>query len=510
MPHQYILAHDLGTTGDKATLFDERGAVIASSFIEYATRYPFANWAEQDPQDWWQAVCTSTRQLLADHEIARQHVAGISFSGQMQGCVLVDRQAVALRMAIIWADTRAVAEARSMADRVGFEHAYRIMGHRLSASYTAAKALWVANHQPELFRKSYKILQAKDYVIARLTGQFVTDHSDASTTNLYDLQARTWSQELLSAAGFAPGLLPDIHPSTDVVGGLTQDAADQTGLFNGTPVVLGGGDGACAAVGAGVVDAESAYTYLGSSAWIAVTSSEPVFDPQMRTVTLASLQPDRFCPLGVMQAAGGSYQWLRDTFCLPEKEIANQHNRNAYALMDELASQAQPGAGGLLFLPYLLGERSPYWNEKARGVFFGLTMTHGRSEIVRSVLEGVTFNLKIILDALQAQGVSPKTMRVIGGGAKSPVWRQIMADIYGLPVERPALLAEATSFGAALAGGIGVGFYPGFELAKQLTPVIETTLPVPSRKANYDNLYALFTRAYHACMPLYDEMERWK
>jgi xylulokinase len=278
------------------------------------------------------------------------------------------------------------------------------------------------------------------------------------------------------------------------------------GLLAGTPVVLGGGDGSCAAAGAGVVEEGSAYNYLGSSAWIGIATPRPVFDPQMRTLNLASLQPGRYCPLGVMQAAGGSYQWLRDTFCLPEKEKALREGASAYELMDRLAAQSQPGAGGLLFLPYLLGERSPRWNEKARGVFFGLSMAHGRPEIVRSVLEGITYNLRVILEAFRQQGIAPASMRVIGGGARSAFWRQLMADIYGLPVQRPRLLAEATSFGAALAGGIGVGLYKSFEMAQELTPIVETTQPDPSLKPGYDRSYDLFNRAYQSFLPLYDDL----
>jgi len=502
----YILAHDLGTTGDKATLFDSQGQACASSFFGYETRYPQPNWAEQDPQDWWWAVCLTTRELLAASDIPMGAVAGISFSGQMQGCVLVDRQCHPLRSAIIWADTRAVDEARRLVEQVGMQPAYHIMGHRLSASYSAAKLLWVRNHQPQIFKETYKVLQAKDFIVARLTGRFVTDYSDASCTNLYDLQARNWSPELLAAAGLEPGRLPELHASTDVVGEVGPGAAGEIGLLAGTPVVVGGGDGACAAAGAGVVEEGSAYNYLGSSAWIGLATRQPVYDPQMRTLTLAALQPDRYCPLGVMQAAGGSYQWLRDTFCLPEKEASARQGVSAYELMDHLAMQSLPGAGGLLFLPYLLGERSPRWNENARGVFFGLSMSHGRAQIVRAVLEGITYNLRVILEAFRQQGVEIPAMRVIGGGAKSAFWRQMMADIYGLPVQAPALLAEATSFGAALAGGIGVGLYKNFDLARELTPVAATALPDPSLKPGYDRMYALFNRAYETFAPLYDEI----
>jgi len=234
----------------------------------------------------------------------------------------------------------------------------------------------------------------------------------------------------------------------------------------------------------------------------------PVLDPAMRTMTFAALQPDLFCPTGTMQAAGGSYQWLRDTLCLPEKEAAAKQGSSPYPLMDALALQSPPGARGLLFLPYLLGERSPRWNPNARGVFFGLGMNHGRSEMVRAVLEGITFNLRVILEAFQQQGAGITAMRVIGGGAGGAAWRQIMADIYGLPVLRPALLAEATSFGAALAGGVGVGLYPGFGLAQELTPVVDSLQPRVELKPLYDRLYEIFNRAYEAFVPLYEDLAK--
>jgi xylulokinase len=506
MSEKYILAHDLGTTGNKASLFDSQGKVCASSFFGYSTDYPRPNWVEQNPEDWWQAVCTSTRQLLETAHITASEIVCVSFSGQMMGCVAVDRRVNPLRSAIIWADTRASSEAQTLIDQVGMEPAYRITGHRASPSYSGEKMMWIRHNQPAIFKKTHKFLQAKDFIVARLTGHFATDYSDASGTNLYDLKTHLWSSQMLEAADLDESLLPDLHASTDVVGKITSEAARSTGLLEGTPVVIGGGDGSCAAAGAGVVSDGSAYNYIGSSSWIGIATCEPVFDPEMRTFTFAHLVPNMFTPTGTMQAAGGSYQWLRDNFCLPEKEAATQLGINPYELMNLQVLKSEPGAKGLLFFPYLLGERSPRWNPDARGVFFGLSMSHTRADLIRATLEGITFNLRVILEAFQQQGVEIPAMRVIGGGASGSVWRQIMADIYGVPVQRPALLAEATSFGAALAGGIGVGMYPGFHLAEELTPIVDTALPTQELKPAYDRLYKIFNRAYQAFEPLYKEM----
>ncbi len=506
MSEKYVLAHDLGTTGNKASLFNQEGKVCASAFFGYNTDYPRANWVEQNPEDWWAAVCSTTRQLLESARITPGDISCISFSGQMMGCVPVDRNTNPLRSAIIWADTRAVREAQSLIDQVGMEPAYRITGHRASPSYSGEKIMWIRQNQPEIFNQTYKFLQAKDFIVARLTGQFVSDYSDASGTNLYDLVSRDWSPQMLAAAGLDKAVLPDLHASTDVVGKVTPQAATATGLAAGTPVVIGGGDGSCAAAGAGVVLDGSAYNYLGSSSWIGIATREPVFDPEMRTFTFAHLVPDMYTPTGTMQAAGGSYQWLRDNFCQPEKDAAAQLGLSTYELMNLQVLKSEAGAKGLLFFPYLLGERSPRWNPDARGAFFGLSMSHTRADMIRATLEGITFNLRVILEAFQQQGVDIPSMRVIGGGANGAVWRQLLADIYGIPVQRPALLAEATSFGAALAGGIGVGLYAGFHLAEELTPIVDTALPTPDLKPVYDRLYTIFNRAYTAFEPLYNDL----
>jgi len=507
MAREFILAHDLGTTGNKASLFDRAGKVVASAFRSYDTYYPGPNQVEQNPDDWWHAVCEATRDLLAASRIDPAAVACVTFSGQMMGCVPVDRQGRAVRRALIWADTRAVAQAERALERIGMVEAYRITGHRASASYSAAKIAWLRDHEPEVYDAAHKFLHAKDYVVARLTGQFASDYSDASGTNLYDLQERAWSGPMLEAFGLQEASLPALHSSTDVVGEVTGWAAEQTGLAKGTPVVIGGGDGSCAATGAGVVREGSAYNYIGSSSWIGIATRHPVYDPGLRTFTFAHLVPGLFTPTGTMQAAGASYQWLRDTVCLNEKQAAAERNLNVYDLMNLEAERSPAGANGLLYLPYLLGERSPRWNPDARGAFIGLSAAHTHADLVRATLEGVSLNLAVILNAFREQGVAVEAMRVIGGGANGRVWRQILADIYGIPVLRPALLAEATSLGAALAGGVGVGLYPDFSLAEQLTPVIDQTLPNPIHAEDYRRAYDLFNRTYTAMEPVFAMMK---
>ncbi len=507
MGEKYVLAHDLGTTGNKATLFDSQGLVRASYFSGYTTDYPQPGWAEQDPEDWWQAVCESTRQLIALAQVSTGDIACVSLCGQMMACVAVDQAADPVRSALIYSDVRAVEETQLLIDEVGMEAAYRITGHRTNPSLSGEKMMWIQRNQPEVYRATYKFLHVKDFIAARLTNNFVTDYSDASGTDLYELTGFSYSDTMVRAAGLDINKLPELHASTDVIGQVTSKAASATGLLAGTPVVMGSGDGACAATGAGVVREGSAYNYIGSSSWIGVATKHPVIDPAMRTFTLAHLLPGLYTASGPMSSAGGAYQWVRDRICLTEKAAAEQLGVSPYELMNLQVLKSEPGAKGLFFFPHLLGERSPRWNPEARAVFFGLSMSHTRADMIRATLEGITYNLRGILEALQQQCEPIGSMRVIGGGANGAVWRQIMADIYGMPIERPRLVAEATSFGAAIAGGIGVGLYPDITIAERLTPIMDTTLPNPALKSRYDEGYEFFNRAYDAFVPLFSGLK---
>ena len=496
--HTCILAHDLGTTGNKATLFDTDGRPLASTFVGYDTAYPHANWAEQNPADWERALIDCSRQLLAQADIAPGQIAAVSFSGHMQGAVVVDRAGAALRPAIIWADQRATPQAQFMEQACGAERLYRLTGHRLSPGYTAAKLLWIKDNQPDIYARAGWVLQAKDYAAWRLTGAFATDYSDASGTQVFDLERRAWSEDILHAFGLCRDLFPPAHPSTAIIGAVTPEAARATGLLAGTPVVIGGGDGACATVGSGVIREGDAYTYIGSSSWMAMSTRKPVFDPAQRIVNFAALDPALFFSLGNMQAAGGAFDWLERL--LREEGAAESR----HAALDALASQAPAGAGGLLCLPYLLGERSPHWNPQARAAFVGLSMAHGRAEMIRAVLEGVALNMRWILDVLRSEGLPIQSMRVIGGGMRSALWRQILADTYGLPLLRPQLASAATSLGAAIAGGIGVGLFPDFGVVERLVSVEPAEQPDPERNAIYEKLYPLFQQTYAALKPVFD------
>ena len=497
---RFLLAHDLGTSGNKATLFTTEGELVASTTVSYGTRYFNTNWSEQDPGDWWQAVCDSTRSLV--RAVDPSEIAVIGFSGQMMGCLCVDRSGQPLRPAILYSDQRAVKECQDILARIDAREFYRIVGHRASASYSVEKLMWVRDHEPEVYAKTFKMLHAKDYLNFRLTGVMATEYSDASGTNVLDLRGRCWSEKLVGITGIDGEKLPDLKASTDVVGELTRAAAAEMGLVPGIPVVAGGGDGVCAGVGVGSVKPGMTYNYVGSSSWIATTTKEPIYDEQMRTFVWAHAVPGYVHPCGTMQTAGGAYAWLKNEICTEEKAEAAETGANVYELINARIASSPPGANGLVFLPYLLGERTPRWNPQAKGALIGLTLGHTRADVLRAVLEGVTLNLSIILDIFRRQAAIPM-VTVIGGGAKGDVWRRIMADVYQAEILKPNYLEEATSMGAAIIAGVGGGVFKDFDVASKFISITDRVSPDPSRAPVYAYAKQLLNDSYDALEPLF-------
>ncbi|MDR3199446.1 MAG: xylulokinase [Planctomycetaceae bacterium] len=501
----YILAHDLGTSGNKATLFSDQGELIANCTVSYPTHYFNRVWAEQDPNDWWKSVCESTQQLIAKSKIDSDQIAVVALSGQMMGLTCIDQQGNPLRPSIIYCDQRSEKETSDILSNITMEDAYKIIGHRVAAVYSLPKLLWIKNNEPEIFKKTFKTVCAKDYINFRLTNVIATDYSDASGTNAFDLSTKKWSQVILCAAKIDESLFPDVFPSTHILGEITNEAAKATGLKAGTAVCCGGGDGSCAAVGVGSVRPETAYLYLGSSGWIGLTTEKPIFDAKMRTMTWAHCVPNYYHPTGSVQTAGAAYNWLKEQICTAESAESVNKNENVYQLMNELLLQSPPGANGLLFLPYLLGERSPHWNPNARGAFIGLTLATRRCDMIRSVMEGITYNFAIIADIFR-EHIPIDTMTVIGGGAKGRVWLQMMADIFGAKIQRPNFLEEATSIGAAIIGGVGAGIFKDFNVIEQFLRTEEILQPNPEKEKSYKKIRPLFDKAYYSLVGLFDDL----
>lgn len=495
-----LIAHDLGTTGDKASLHEDDGTMVASYTASYDTAYGAGGKAEQDPQAWWEALCAATRHLLEQTGSPAESVAAVSFSGQMMGAVLLGADHAPVRPAIIWADTRSVHEAEAVTARLGEDEAYRILGHRLNPTYTLTKTMWVRAHEPDVFDRVRHVCAAKDYVGWRLTGRLVTDPSDASAMNAFDQHARSWSNVVLHAADLDPDLFPEIVASTDVVGTVTSRAAAETGLAAGTAVVVGGGDGPMAAVGAGVTLPEDGpYACLGTSSWISMTSTEPLYDPQKATMTFNHVRPGHFVPTATMQAGGGSLDWISDVL-VPGRGTGRFDKLVAASRTSEAASD------GLYFLPYVLGERSPYWNPDARGTFVGLSRHHGPAELTKAVLEGVGFNLLTCIEAFRSCGVAVDSVDAVGGGAESDVWLQILADQWGCRVRRRTAAGEGNSLGAAVTAGVGIGSIDDFSRSRDLSQVTAEFEPDESRHERYAGQHGLFCRAYEALAPWFSDV----
>jgi xylulokinase len=360
-------------------------------------------------------------------------------------------------------------------------------------------------NEPEVYDDTFKFVHAKDYIVNKLTGKFVTDYSDASGMNLYDINRKCWSEEIVEGADLDGGKLPEVKSSFDVIGGVRSDIAEEVGLEPDTPVVLGAGDGSAASVGAAVVREGSAYNYIGSSSWIALAAKEPILDPEKRTFNWIHMDPELYVPCGTMQSAGASYSWLKETICHVERVAAQDLDLDPYELMNLSVEDSVPGSRNLLYLPYLQGERSPHWNPKARGAFLGLTMRHKRKDIIRSVLEGVTFNLRIISEVFENE-IDYSQITAIGGGARGGAWRQILADIYGKDINIPVVTEEATSLGAAVAAGVGVGIFDSVTVASELNPVDKKCSPNPSAVKIYDELFPVFKKAYRSLLDVYDDL----
>jgi xylulokinase len=498
---KYIIAHDLGTSGNKATLFTVDGGMKRSVTAGYQVQYANAVWAEQDPQDWWKAVCKATRELLAG--IDPKSVSAVSFSGQMMGCVCVDKDGKPLRNAIIWADMRAGSQEKELAAHISPDRFYHIAGHKLSRSYSIEKLMWVRDNEPAIYERTRKMLNAKDYIVSRMTGLYMTDFSDASGTNALDLNTMSWSDEIIVSAGVDRAMFPDLKPSTTIAGVVSKTIGEECGLAEGTKIVLGGGDGSCASVGAGSIAEGVTYNCVGSSSWISTVSKKPYYDDKLRTVTWAHVIPGLLIPSGTMQTAAVAFEWGKERLYSSE---ASQASADVYDLINKGIENSKPGSNALVFLPYLLGERCPRWNSSARGSFIGLKNEHTREDMMRSIVEGIAMNLDIIKGILQ-NAVDIKEMLIVGGLARGDIEQQIFADVYGMDVVRLRYLEEATSIGAAVIAGVASGELSGFEDYRLFNQVHSRKHPAPENVALYRKMKEIFEKSYRSQLEIYEDLQ---
>jgi xylulokinase len=493
-----FLGIDASTTATKALLMGDDGQVLGVATSEYSYETPQPLWTEQHPDLWWQATAASIRQVLAETGIDPAQIKGVGLTGQMHGLVLLGADGEVLRPAILWNDQRTGAECDEIRRLLGKEHFIQITGNDALTGFTAPKFLWVKNHEPETFAHIRQILLPKDYVRFKLTGRYATDKAGASGTVLFDLQRRDWSAEVVAALGIDPAWLPPTFEGTAVTGQVTGQASEATGLKVGTPVVGGGGDQAAAAVGTGAVVEGVVSLSLGTSGVVFAAADRPIVEPEGRLHAFCHAVPGQWHLMGVMLSAAGSLRWYRDALT-PGVD---------YDSLLRPAADVPPGSDGLFYLPYLTGERTPYPDPLARGAFVGLTVRHGQAHLTRSVLEGVAFGLRDSFELMTSAGLAGVSqVRVTGGGVRSALWRQILADV--LDVELVMVNAdEGAAYGAAILAATGAGCYADVPAAcAALIRTTGSTVPGVAAAA-YRQLYPLYRNLYPALHPSFEDIAR--
>jgi xylulokinase len=498
-----LLGIDIGTGGTRALLVDEQGHVLCSATSEHA---PISSvhegWAEQDPDDWWRSARYAIRDCLALGQVSSREIAAIGLTGQMHGLVLLDGQSEVLRPAIIWCDQRTEEQCRAITERVGAKALIELTANPALTNFTLPKIWWVRQNEPEVWGRVRSIMLPKDYVRFRLTGVRAIDVADASGTLLFDVVNRCWSSAMLEISQLEQGLLPKVFESQEVTGYVSTEGARETGLLVGTPVVAGAGDQAAGAVGMGIVRPGSVSATIGTSGVVFAATDSPCLEPQGRLHTFCHAVPGRWHVMGVTQAAGLSLRWFRDQF-----GVHNSNGSDPYERLMEEAARVPAGADGLLWTPYLMGERTPHLDPEARGTLFGITARHTRAHIIRAILEGVAFSLRDTLTILKDLDIPIRSIRLGGGGARAPLWQQIQADIYGMPME---LLEadEGAAFGAALLAGVGVKVWRSIEDACDASVRVDrVVIPNPKNIALMDRQYATYRKLYPALREITYEVQ---
>ena len=481
-------------------IVDEARGLLASRTADHAAfASPQTAWAEQDPDDWWRACQLAVRLVVADSGVAAESIRAIGLSGQMHGAVLVDDRGSVLRPAIIWCDQRTEAECRWLDQTVGRERLLQLTSNPALTNFTLTKLLWIRGHEPDVWRRVAQVLLPKDYVRFRLSGEFATDVADASGTLLLDVAHRSWSQDMLDAVGIDRRLMPAVFESAEICARLSRDAAALTGLREGTPIVAGAGDQAAGAVGMGITRPGAVSATIGTSGVVFAATDRPATDAKGRLHTFCHAVPGQWHVMGVTQAAGLSLRWLRDQLLAGADTVT-------YDQLTAEAARVPPGADGVLWAPYLMGERTPHCDPTARAALVGLAASHTRAHIVRAVMEGVAFSLRDGLTILSGMNVPVQRIRLGGGGARSPLWRQIQADVYGRAVDTPRA-DEGAAYGAAILAAVGIGGWPSVDVAcDALVRADAETLPRPDVAALMDERYAAYRRLYPALRSIPDSI----
>jgi len=485
----YLLGIDIGTSGAKGVLMDREGKIYAQARREYSIYTPHLGWAEQEPEAWWEATIQIIREVIKESKVNPKRVRGIGLSGQMHSTVFLDKNFQPFLPAIIWADQRSNSQCEFIYQKIGKERFAELTGNPIATGFMGSTLLWMKENQPEEFNQIYKVISAKDYIRYKLTGNLGTEVTDASGSLLLDIKRRCWSEELLDTLGLPFKILPErVHESQEVAGYLLAEIARYTGLLEGTPVVYGGGDQSMQAIGNGVIKPGILSSTIGTGGQLFVTLDKFTYDPKLRIHTFCHALPDTYHLLGAILSAGLSLKWLRENIL---------ETSDSYHIFDEEVGKIKAGSEGIIFLPYLLGERSPYMNPEAKGVFFGLSLKHHQTHLVRAVMEGVVFALRDCLEVFKELGINMEQVIASGGGAKSRVWRQIQADIFNKEISMTQS-SEPAAMGAAILAGVGVGIYKDVEdgCRKAVKLKEEKTKPIPENVDIYNKQYEIYKSLY--------------
>jgi len=497
----YVLGVDVGTTGTKAVLVDTAAEVVARHTSEYPLHTPRPGWAEQDPADWWRGTVEAVRAVTAASGARPEQVRGLGLSGQQHGSVFLDEHCNVLREALLWCDQRTAAQCAWIHDSIGFDKVVAETLNPVLTGFQAPKIVWLRDNEPDLYARLRMILLPKDYIRFRLSGEFATEVSDAAGTSLLNVPKRQWSQVMLSGLGLTQDKLPKVYESPVASTLLSSDAAAETGLWAGMPIAGGGGDNACSAVGNGVIEEGIVQVSVGTSGTVFSPMDEPKMDPKLRVHTFCHAVPGQWHAMGVVLAAGGSLRWFRDALCGEEKTEAGARGVDPYEVITARAATSPIGSEGLIFLPYLTGERTPHADPHARGVFMGLGLRHTRAHMARAVMEGICYALRDSLEILREMNLPIAEVRNTGGGSRSPFWRQMQSDVFRTPLVRMAL-DEGAAFGAALLGGVAAGVWP--DVPSACAAGVRTLEPVhPHRQAS-----AIYNKYYPTYRGLYASLRR--
>lgn len=490
----YLLGIDIGTSACKIAVFDRNGTVLETATGEYEVYYPQTGWAEQDPDEWWRVICSTMKYIFSKSQIKPEEIAGIGIDGQSWSAIAVDKEGSVLTNTPIWMDTRADDICRELSEKVGEQRIFEMAGNSLQPSYSTAKTIWYQRNMPQVYANIYKVLQSNSYIAYRLTGQMTQDLSQGYGFHCFDMHTGTWDQAMCEALGIPTQILPDIHPCHEVIGTVTKAAAAQSGLAEGTPVVAGGLDAACGTLGAGVIHAGETQEQGGQAGGMSICIDSYKADP--RLILSCHVVPGKWLLQGGTTGGGGAMRWLEKEFGAFEREEGRRTGKSSLDLFNEAAGSVPPGSDGLIFLPYMAGERSPLWNPYAKGVYYGMDFGKTKGHFIRAAMEGVAMSLRHNLEVAAEAGASVDVLRAMGGSANSLLWTQIKSDVTGKPVIVPSS-DTATTLGAAILAGVGVGIYEDFEEAVKLT-VENKRYHVPNQedKKIYDRNYRKYLSLY--------------